>query len=190
MGSGRVRRHRCLWNRGVLGALRSLRNSWVLCSLGGLRSSWVCGHRRLRDGRVSRLARGHGLGRVVRRVCDGRSGRWVCGHAGRRDDGLGKSHGNGAGSVDTGGPTLRYVGRAGGLRGALGADGCPVRGGDGSQTSRADIDVGSYQMLANSKWMFGLAINLLVMTVAVVEPVGALGYSEYSGFFVTDGTLS
>jgi hypothetical protein len=38
--------------------------------------------------------------------------------------------------------------------------------------------------------MFGLAINLLVMTVAVVEPVGALEYSELSGFFVTDGTLS
>jgi len=61
---------------------------------------------------------------------------------GSGSDGLGDSHGDSAGSVDAGGPALRYVGRAGGLC-ALGADGRNVGGGDGGQASRANVDVGS-----------------------------------------------
>ncbi len=69
---------------------------------------------------------------------------------GGRDDGLGESHGDCAGSVDTGGPTLRYVGRAGRLC-ALGADGRNVRSCNGGQPSWANVDVGSCEMLADGR---------------------------------------
>jgi hypothetical protein len=136
--NGRIRGHRCLWNR------------WVLSSLGGLGSNRVGGHRCLRDGRVCRLARGDRLSRVVCRVCDRRSSGWVCRHVGSRgrDDGLGDGHGNRAGSVNAGGPALRYVGRAGRLC-ALGADGRNVCGGYGGQTGGANVDVGSCEVLVS-----------------------------------------
>jgi hypothetical protein len=86
--------------------------------------------------------------RVVSGIGHRRGGR-VCGDISGTGDGLGKSQGDGVVNVDACSPVLGDLGLlcTSGLR-TDGADGCNVRGGDGSQTGGADIDVGSWKWSA------------------------------------------